>query len=212
VGRDEWFRGTAWDIRTRELFDEKLIRARKHNRSQYLRIKGLELTRSNQKDVRRAGRDLLRRVLDEHPDDRLQVTLAHSDLADSLAKDGVYAEAATHYRAAMEASDRVISHADLGLAEVILQAEWTDRYDEAWDALLKSEASRDPFPATRFRWNLAAARLASRQGETAGAKELAKLALRCLEETESPFARHKDLGLASADRQTIRELQRMTGG
>lgn len=212
MARDNWFRGTAWDKRTRELFEEKLRRARRHTRSQYLRIKGLELTASSKKHVRGAGRDLLRRVLDEHPDDELQVTLAHSDLADSLAQDGLLVEAASHYRCSMQGPDNVVTHAELGFVEVILRAEWADRYDEARDTLLKSDASRDPFPATRFRWNLAAARLASRRGETADVKDLAKLALRCLEETESPFPRHRDLGLASADRQTIRELHRMAGG
>jgi hypothetical protein len=81
VSRDDWFRGTSWDGRTRETFEAKLARARS-GRAEYLRIKGAELTRSTKKPVRRAGRELVRRVLTEHPDDRLQVTMAHADLAD----------------------------------------------------------------------------------------------------------------------------------
>lgn len=212
VARDDWYRGSAWDERTRELFEEKLSRARPHTRAQYLRIKGLGLTASENDTLRAAGRDLLRRVLDEHPDDELQITLAHSELALSLADDRAFVEAAEHYRVAMEGPSNVVTHAQLGFAEVVLQAGWVDRYDEALDMLLKDEASHDPFPARRFRWNLAAARLASRRGHAADATELAKLALRALEETESPFVQHKKLGLASADEQTIQELRRIAAG
>ena len=189
VSRDDWFRGSG--------------------RAQYLRIKGLELTGSSKKAVRQAGRELLRRVLTQHPDDRLQVTMAHAELADSLACDGDLTQAAEHYRQAMEGEDNFVAHADLGLVEVIVRAEWADQYDEALEVLLGSDASKDPFPATRFRWNLVAARLTSRRGDHDDAKELAKLALRCLEETESPFPRHRQLGLATTDRRTLRELHRL---
>ena len=144
--------------------------------------------------------------------DELQVAMAHNELADSLARDARLTEAAHHYELAMRASENVEARADLGLVEVILEAKWSDRYGEAREVLLKSDASRDPFPATRFRWNLAAARLASRRGEETDARELARIALRCLDETESPFPRHRKLGLASADRKTLRELRRMARG
>jgi hypothetical protein len=209
VARDDWYRGSAWDRRTRESFEDKLSRARPHTRAQYLRIKGLGLTASESSRVRGAGRDLLRRVLDEHPEDELQIALAHCDLAQSLASDRSFVDAVEHYRAAMRGPRNVVTHAELGFAEVVLQAGWSDRYDEALDMLLRSPASHDPFPALRFRWNLAAARLASRCGHAADAKELAELALRALDETEPPFPRHKKLGLASADQPTIEELHRI---
>jgi tetratricopeptide (TPR) repeat protein len=209
VSRDEWFRGTAWDAETREVFERKLGRARKASRAQYLRIKGLGLTGSSDPDVRQAGRQLLRRVVDDHPDDPLQVTMALAELADSLAADGDLAQAAEHYQRALAGGDLVQTYAELGLIEVILRAGWVDRYDEASELLLASQASSDPFPANRFRWNLAGARLASRIGEAADAMELAKIALRCLDQTESPFPRHRGLGLASADDETVHELRRL---
>jgi hypothetical protein len=212
VAGDDWYRGSAWDRRTRELFEGKLSRARVHTRAQYLRIKGLALTASESESVRAAGRELLKRVVDEHSDDEVQVTLAHRELAQSLADDGSFVEAAEHYRAAMEGPRTVVTHAELGFAELVLQAGWVDRHDEALDMLRKDEASHDPFPAMRFRWNLAAARLASRSGHPGDAQELAKIALRALDETESPFPRHTELGLASADHQTIQELHRIAAG
>ena len=198
MGRDDWYRGSAWDERTRELFEDKLSRARPRTRAQYLRIKGLELTGSEDEGVRGAGRDLLRRVLDEHPDDAMEVTFAHRELAQSLADDGSFEEAAKHYRAAMEGPANLVTHAELGFAELVLQAGWADRHGEALDMLVKDGASHDPLPGMRFRWNLAAARLASHSGHPADAQELAQIALRALDGT--------------ADHGTIEELERIAAG
>lgn len=209
MGRDDWYRGPDWDADTRRTFEEKIKRSRTQ-RSQYLRIKGLGLTTSDDGRVREAGRQLLRRVLVEHPDDLLMAAWAQRDLADSLVRDGRLDEAAEHYEAVIargEAGDTGISK--LGLVEAIVAGEWSERYAEAGELLVASGESHNPFPAGRFRWNLAAARLAELSGEPEDARELAKLALRCLEEESSPFPRHKGLGLASADRRTKRELKRL---
>lgn len=210
MGRDDWFRGTDWSAQTQELFETKLARARESSRAQYLRIKGLELTASADDATRSAGRDLLRRVVTEYPSDELQATWAHRDLAASLAMDGQPEEAAEHYAAAL-ASDRPESSAAVGLAEAVLLARWAHRYEEALALLVgvgSGEASA-PFPATRFRWNLAAARLSDRLGKREDARELAAIALRCLDEEQSPFPRHRSIGLATADKSTRRELEKL---
>lgn len=208
MGRDDWYRGSDWDPETRELFETKLARARETSRAQYLRVKGVALTASDARAIREAGRGLLTRVVADYPADALQSGWAHRDLAASLADDGLLEEAARHYEQALTA-DRPEPSAGLALAELIVNAEWRDRYKEALDLLVSSDAARDPFPAMRFRWNLAAARVSSRLGSDDDARELAKVALRCLEATQSPFPRHRSLGLASADRKTKRELERL---
>jgi hypothetical protein len=47
--------------------------------------KGLELINADDPRVWKAGRELLERVFAEHPDDAVQVMLAHDALAESLA-------------------------------------------------------------------------------------------------------------------------------
>jgi hypothetical protein len=211
VGRDDWFRGTAWDPPTREMFELKLGRARQTSRAQYLRIKGVGLTGASTLGVREAGRDLLRRVLDGYPDDRVQVTLASADLGDSLLRDGDLEEAADCFRRSMAGLGNVHCGAELGLAETILLAGWSERYDEAATALASSPASSNPFPAWRFRWHLAAARLARRQGDAAEASKHASEALGCIAEDHSPFPRHRNLGLVSTDEGTVNELHDLRG-
>jgi len=210
MAADDWYRGTDWTAEVQEHFENKLGRARRANRAQYLRIKGVELVASPDPAARRAGRDLLRRVVAEYPSDVLQATWAHYDLAASLAEDGDLDEAAEHYSAAL-AADRPDRSAAVGLAEVIVQARWEHRYEEALNLLVGvgSEDARAPLPAVRFRWNLVAARLAERLGKRDDARELAGLALRCLDETQSPFRRHRSVGLATADPRTRRELKKL---
>jgi tetratricopeptide (TPR) repeat protein len=210
MGADDWYRGTDWSAQTQELFETKLARARQTSRAQYLRIKGLELTAAPDAATRSAGRDLLRRVVTDYPSDVLQATWAHRDLGASLAEDNEVEEAAEHYSAAL-ASDRPEPSAAVGLAEVIMVARWAHRYEEALAALVGvgSEDARAPFPATRFRWNLVAARLSDRLGRRDDARELAEIALRCLDQTQSPFPKHRSIGLATADARTRRELKKL---
>lgn len=58
----EWFRSEAWGREDQEDFVARLGRARKDNRSQYLRLKGLALETAGQTDGARA---LWLRVLDD---------------------------------------------------------------------------------------------------------------------------------------------------
>jgi hypothetical protein len=210
MGADDWYRGTDWSAQTQELFETKLARARRASRAQYLRIKGVELTAAADVATRSDGRDLLRRVVTDYPSDVLQATWAHRDLAASLAEDNEVEEAAAHYSAALT-SDRPEPSAAVGLAEVIAAACWAHRYEEALALLVGvgSEDARAPFPATRFRWNLVAARLSDRLGKREDARELAAIALRCLDQTQSPFPRHRSIGLGTADARTRRELKRL---
>ena len=211
MAADDWYRGTDWSTQAQELFETKLGRARQTSRAQYLRIKGVGLTASADAATRRAGRGLLRRVVTDYPSDGLQATWAQRDLAASLAEDGDFEEAAEHYSAALT-SEHPEPAAAVGLAEVIVQARWAHRYEEALALLVGagSEDARAPFPATRFRWNLVAARLSDRLGKRGDARELAAIALRCLAETQSPFPRHRSAGLATADAGTRRELKKLS--
>jgi tetratricopeptide (TPR) repeat protein len=210
MGADDWYRGTDWSAETQELFEAKLARARQTSRAQYLRIKGVGLTAAADAATRSAGRDLLRRVVTEYPSDALQANWAHGDLAASLMQANEVEEAAEHYSAALT-SDRPEPSAAVGLAEVIVLARWARRYEQALALLIGvgSEDARAPFPATRFRWNLVAARLCDRLGKRDDARELAAIALRCLDQTQSPFPRHRSIGLATADARTRRELEQL---
>jgi len=167
------------------------------------------MTGSTDASLREEGRHLLRRVLAEYVDDETQGTMASADLGKSLAADGHLEEAAQAFRQSLAGAPNIYWGADLGLVETILEADWRPHYDEAAQILGQSQAMTDPFPGNRFRWQLASARLAHRQGRADEARAAAVAALEALDEKRSPFPRHRSLGLASSDTQTVRELKRL---
>ena len=212
--REDWFRGQDWDSKTQRQFEDKLSRARVH-RAQYLRIKGYELTQASKHEVREAGRQLLRRVLAEHPDEELWVLSAHHDLGSSLAREGAFAEATEHYAQSLafqrERGPGMDPGTRLALAELIVEAQWAERYQEASDLLSEFLDGRPAclFPSEQFRVLLAEARMAERLGQEDVAKRDAEHALALLADNRSPFPRHPGVGTIQTDKATFRELERL---
>lgn len=214
VAKDDWYRGPAWDPATREHFEQRLSRARTQ-RPQYLRIKGYELTRADDPLVWAPGRRLLKRVLREHPDDELSVIDAHHDLGWSFARERQYAEAAKHYEVSLALQRQRGGSSDpgtrLALAELLVDAGWEQRYQEAVDLLGDFIGSRPGglFPIEQFRVLLVEARIAERVGNPEVAKRDAEQALELVAKNESVLPRHPGVGVIRADKETFRELERL---
>jgi hypothetical protein len=213
VAKEDWYRGPIWDLSTREHFEQKLSRARTQ-RAEYLRIKGYELTHADDRSVWAAGRGLLQRVLNEHPDDEPSVIQAHHRLGWSFAREGAYAEAAHHYEESLALQQRggsVDPGTRLTLAELIVDAGWEERYQEAVVLLGDFVSSRlaGLFPVERFRVLLVEARIAERLGKAAVARRDAEQALELLAKNESVLPRHPGVGVIHTDNKTVRELERL---
>lgn len=211
MASDDWYRSAAWDEDAREEFEARVARARS-GRSQYLFIKGATLSATEDSKVREAGRALMMRSLDDHPDDMVTVIRVHHAIAGAYAKDGMYAEASKHYEAALKIEDDglpVTTRSDLELAELIVAARWDGRYMEARSWLSHFWRTNDPFAVTRFRAFLTEARIANRMGEDDAARRNAESALELLTVNRSPFTGHPDMGLIHTDKATFRELERL---
>jgi hypothetical protein len=185
-------------LRARELFEAKLARARS-GRSQYLRIKGLALTGTDDADRITAGRQLLQRVIEEHPNDGHAVCSAHYALGDSLTRDRRYAEAERLLCAclALEPIVHVFHYTELRLAEVMIQDDATSSLDEAWQLLQTAGSSRGVlFRNTAWRIEIACARLFTREGDRSAAATHAQNALALLSHNEPQFSRYTGLRLA----------------
>jgi hypothetical protein len=118
--------------------------------------------------------------------------------------------AAAHYEKSLELQR--FSGPDPGtrleLAELIVNAGWRDRYQQAADLLSEYVESRGVmFPADRFRVLLTEARMAQRLGQKDIARRDAEAALELLAHNKSPLTRHPDAGLIEADPATFRELE-----
>lgn len=208
---DDWFRSAAWDAQARELFESKLARARS-GRAQYLRIKGLTLSTTDKRELVQAGRRLLQRVINEHPEDGGQVCSARYNLGDSFAKEGRYAEAEEHLRAclALEPTVHVFHNTELRLAEVLIRGGETRSLEEAWELLnIACNPTGVLLHNVAWRIQIARARLSTLRGDQVAAATHARSALELLDHNRPQFSRHPDVGLIIPDRRTVRELKRL---
>ena len=212
----EWYRTTDWGPGDRREFDERLRRARLHNKPQYLRIKGIALIGTSEPQLREEGRNLLRRLLADYPDAfAMDVYVAHEVLARSLHEDGRDEEAEHHYREAIEVIERgrVMGDAELGFAEFIIDSNRRDLFAEALGALA-SWIGRPRgliFDSEMFRFHRALALFSDGMGGHAEAAEAAQRALAVAERSKSrpQLPRHPGVGRVRASREELESLQRI---
>jgi len=206
---DEWYRSASWSGNDRELFEQKLARAHRATRPQYLRLKALALLETSDADRRAAGVSLLERALREYPENRVETAAAHSALARYCEEMGAAERAAEHYRQTlrMQEGTNVFHGAELRLAELIVREDLADRYDEA-EALLDRVLEAGPiFKSEQFRYSVARSRLASRRGDDDEAAAFALGALELWQQNEPVSPYHPDVGLIRADEATLTELE-----
>jgi len=150
-----------------------------------------------------AGRQLLQRVIDEHPDDAQQVSSAHYSLGDTFARERRDTEAQEHLRAclALEATVSVFHNTELRLAEVLIHDNGASSLDEAWELLdVAADQKGVLFHNIAWRIEIVRARLRAHQGDQAAAAAHARNALQLLDHNEPQFNRHPDVGLIIPDR------------
>jgi hypothetical protein len=210
---DEWYRSSAWEEADQEHFEEKLRRARPRSRAQYIRLKACALWGSKRDDERKFAPALFQRVIREHPDDELEAAMAWADLGRFHVEEGEHELAADALRSCLDVEAALggglHTGSDLVLAEVIVSAEWADRYSEALDLLEAAERAGLTFKIDRWRWSITQARIAGRSGRDADAKSFAAEALALMDDPSPDFPRHPDVGLIDADHITIQELKRL---
>ena len=148
----------------------RLERRRSKSRAKQLWMDAIALLDSHRREERAAGRDLLRRLIADHPGEVLDLGWAHALLGDACERDGFDEEAERHYRRCDELErdpNGPYSGSDLRLAELILRTDQDDLYGEA-DALLDSlehaETRRLTGAGHRYRFTVARARLCARLG------------------------------------------------
>jgi predicted Zn-dependent protease len=206
LSADDWFRSSDWDDPARELFEQKLSRARSWTAPQYLRIKGLALLESGNVEP---GRQLLLRLIAEYPEETSEVSVAHESLGESYHHESRARDAEHHYRAAMSFGEPG-STTQLLLAELLLDTEQVKRYAEARD-LLADERLVEEVESLRsdaFRHAVALARLEARLGNAPDASKWAirALALRDEDVTGPRFPRHRDVGRVQSPPSLVAEL------
>ncbi len=132
--------------------------------------------------------DLFERIFSEHPDDELQVTMAHADKARWHRQRDEQDQAVEHYRLAVALEDALGGidwGADLDLAELLVER---NDLDEAQTMLDRAAAKGLWFKSQRWRWLVTDARLAAEVGQSDRSMASAAAALTLLT-TTAPTSR-----------------------
>ena len=162
---DDWFRSPDWSPDAQADFEARLQRARPHNRTQYLRMKGLALRESGQLD---AARGLWSRILEDDLGHDFEQASTIEHLADSfVGEDPTTAE--RHYQSLLiehPTLNGTTATAEISLAELLIDRADPADIEEAL-AHLNSFLERDTaqFPSVLFRWHLALIRIAQATGD-----------------------------------------------
>jgi hypothetical protein len=214
---DDWFRSAIWDGQIEAAFEQRLARARPHNRAQYIRIQATHLLSSPDPQVRETGRGLLQRVITGFPDG-LEALAAMEQLGGSLAGEGRLAGAEQALRATMRMCAQsptgrsgTSGVAELVLAEVIVAGGGAGRAPEAaglLDAVRPHAEAQWFFRNVVFRHLLASARAARLQQDPT-AHCFAHQALAVAAETTPALPRHPSVGRPGAFDTDITELEQL---
>ena len=209
MGADDWFRSEDWSEEAQQHFEAKLARAHRASRPQYLRIKGLALLEANDEQRRKAGATLLKRVLADYADDKVEAAGAHVALARYHEETGEPGRSAAHYRETLRLQEgtNVSFGAELLLAEFIVRHEFEDCSSEAHELLDAVLAAGPIFRVEQFRYAVARMRLAQRRGEADEAAAFAHGARHLFADNQPVSSYHPTIGLIRADNATLAELE-----
>ncbi|MGP9747449.1 hypothetical protein [Brachybacterium sp. AOP29-B2-41] len=207
----DWYRTPGWTLAEQEHFERKLARAKKENRAEYLRIKGLSLEDAGVTD---AARTLFVRSCVEAGKNYFTQSSALEHLADSVAEDDPM-EAERLLRRLIEVNPTLngTTHmTEVHLAGLLIRRGTPEALSEArehldsWDARGAGDFSVQLFEAAvaRARWNEAT-------GDATAAAEWAAHALE-LAAVESPLKNVPGLAVQELDDELGTWLTDLAGG
>jgi tetratricopeptide (TPR) repeat protein len=197
MSRVTWFRRATWTAADASDFAAHLKRSRSpFRKAQYLRIQASHLHAVGTPELTVAALGLLDQLLAEWPDES-QLSLAHAQRAECLVDLGRSAEALDAYRSALRVRREAPNwgnDAHLDFGELVVALDRIELYDEVLRAL-DEFGGHEPFPAQQYSGATTRALIADRRADSLAAARWARMALAAARRTESPFPRHKHLGL-----------------
>lgn len=205
----DWFRKATWTSEDRADFEQRLARARKASRAQYLRIQAAHLAEHGWHDE---ALSLIDRMLSDYPE-QVQIAPALAQKAVSLEEVGEIEDAVAAFRAALEQERRfpnVRTRALFGLPALVARHRLRAYFEEALDLLQVAE-SEQMFPVDRFLVAASRAVIASEMGNKLEARSQADLARLAAVEDHSGISRHPQIGLVPLNEPLLRAIESLSG-
>jgi len=219
MATDEWFRNTTWDSNIETDFEARLKRSRgAYHKAQYLRIQASYLIGSSDNEFQQVGIRLMERVIKDYPTETFSTIFGHEQLGDYYFKLGDFDKAEKYFRLVTEyyisnnTRGGTSATADLKLAETILTANWTDKFDEAYSICIHFPLDKLTFNSEKYYYAVLTAQVCDKLNKKEEAKDFALTAIEISKITEPQFNRHKTVGLVRATDTQLRTLEQIANG
>ena len=204
----DWYRRETWSKEDEIEFFDKLKRAQKHNKSQYLRIQALSLYNTNDRKLLRIAEFLACKVITDYPDAMIDMASTHQLLGNIYEELGETDNAIMHYRKALETEKNhpsVSTDAYLDYAEYIIRIWRTDLFEEV-EKILFEKVSKAYFPIQKYKLCIILAIISRHKKDEVNAKKYIELARENAGAQTSGLRYHKNLGLV---KETDRWLEKI---
>ncbi len=213
---DDWYRNKNWSGAIETEFEARLKRSRGgFNKAQYLRIQASYLLDSSDKNNQLIGLRLMNRMITDFPTEEFSVIFGIEQLGDYYSKHGVYDKAEHYFRVVTDhyknenSRSGTSATADLKLAETILIANHSNKFNEAYKLCKDYPVDELTFNNDKFYYAELLAKLCDKMNKNDEAKEYAKIALEFSKITKPQLPRHKTVGLVHATEVQLRTLEQI---
>ena len=193
----EWYRRTTWTAEDEVEFFNKLKRAHKYNRAQYLRVQALHLFETKDSKLLGVAESLACKILTDYPDARFETASTYALLGNIYSALNDNDKAILHYQKAIETERKypvVLTDAYLAYAEVVMKTWHVDLFTDIERILLEKERIAI-FPFQRYKTYIILAIINKYKADNAATQRFIALAKQNVEAKTSGFRYHKNLGL-----------------
>ncbi len=193
----DWYRRKTWTKEDEQAFFQKLGRARKDRRAQYLKVQAIELVETRDKDLLKVAEFLLNKVLNDYPEDNFNRSSTLHTLGDIYKLTDNFEKAIDYYKQSIDFEStypNVRTNSYLDYSELIVKTKRTNQYDFVENILLE-ELPGQIFPLLRYKTCSILSIIFDYKDNKDQAKHFADLAEQNANQETSGLRYHKYLGV-----------------
>jgi tetratricopeptide (TPR) repeat protein len=204
----DWYRNKVWSKEIENEFFYKLQKARKYNRAQYLKIQAIELIETNKLDLLKVAESLLKTVLEEYPENKIEQSTTLNSLGDIYRIRKEYDTAIEYYKKALDFEKiypNVLTQAYLNFAELILKTEKYELFNYVQELILP-RIDKLLFPVEKYKVFTILSIINQKKGNSVQAEKYFKIANDNAELKTSSLRYHRYLGIVKNRDNSLEKL------
>ncbi|KAB1158551.1 hypothetical protein F7018_07995 [Tenacibaculum aiptasiae] len=195
----EWYRKKSWSEKDKEEFFNRLKRARKYNRAQYLKIQAIELIETNNLKLLDIAESLLNKMLNEYSEEKSQISSALNSLGDIYLKQNEIEKAIEFYRKSIDFEKNfpnVKTQSYLEYSELIIKNNKLEEFDFV-ETIILERFDDIIFPIEKYKTASILSIVYEKKGLKESSTKYAEIAEQNANKETSGLRYHQHLGLVN---------------